>query len=494
MAHGASATGGASEPRRRRPNGTRRECHLAAERLLYPARMAALADTALMTLSTDATDPRARGLAAGSALAEPAGALPGRVPAAVRERWARHRRRAALRCARARARRELAPTARGGARGVRARGAGSSPSWSAALNARTELLALAECTTVGRCESAEGPWLAQNWDWYADGDPERCLVWSAAVEGARFATMTEAGILAKVGVSTRGIAVALNILYHASDGRGELGVPVHLVLRRLLEEAASTVDAWELLRETPYSASSCVTVVDAGGDGACFELSPAGVARIEPRDGLLAHSNHFLDDALAGGEAEQPAAWLPGSRGRLATAQRAGAARPRRGARRARRPRVGSAADLPPCRGSRSARPAAGRHGRVARHAPGSPGVARGRRTPVRVRLLALRGLTGRQAPGRAHLRRHCRAVRTGGAEIAPARVAAPAEALDDDRAARVSKPSPAPRARRHASPRAVPAGGRHVHRGARVRRPSAPPASEPSADSPRARDRRGRR
>ena len=141
-------------------------------------------------------------------------------------------------------------------------GARLEPELVAALNGRTELLALAECTTVGRCESADGPWLAQNWDWYADA-PERCLVWSAAVEGARFATMTEAGILAKVGVSTRGIAVALNILYHASDGRGELGVPVHLVLRRLLEEAASVGDAWELLRETPYSASSCITVVDA---------------------------------------------------------------------------------------------------------------------------------------------------------------------------------------------------------------------------------------
>jgi isopenicillin-N N-acyltransferase-like protein len=134
--------------------------------------------------------------------------------------------------------------------------------------------------------------------------------------------MTEAGILAKVGVSTRGIAVALNILYHAHDGTGELGVPVHLVLRRLLEEAASVDDAWALLRETPYSASSCVTVVDARGGGACFELSPAGVARIEPRAGLLAHANHFLDEALAGDEAEQPAAWLPGSRARLARAER----------------------------------------------------------------------------------------------------------------------------------------------------------------------------
>jgi isopenicillin-N N-acyltransferase-like protein len=201
-------------------------------------------------------------------------------------------------------------------------GSGLEPELVAALNGRTELLALPECTTVGRCESADGPWLAQNWDWYADA-PERCVVWSAAVEGARFATMTEAGILAKVGVSTRGIAVALNILYHAQDGRGPLGVPVHVVLRRLLGEAASVEDSWALLRETPYSASSCITVVDAAGGGACFELSPAGVARVEPRDGLLAHTNHFLDGELAAGEAEQPPEWLPGSHARLATAERA---------------------------------------------------------------------------------------------------------------------------------------------------------------------------
>ena len=47
--------------------------------------------------------------------------------------------------------------------------------------------------------------LAQNRDWYADA-PSRRVIWPAAVEGARFATMTEAGILAKVGVSTFGVA------------------------------------------------------------------------------------------------------------------------------------------------------------------------------------------------------------------------------------------------------------------------------------------------
>lgn len=278
--------------------------------------MSAPAETALATLTTDATDPRERGRAAGAALAERtalclAAYLPlfedgGRTRDDVRRFGAR-----VLQCTE----RWHAPLA--AELEAFAVGAQLEPELVAALNGRTELLALAECTAVGRCESADGPWLAQNWDWYADA-PERCLVWSAAVDGARFATMTEAGILAKVGVSTRGIAVTLNILYHAGDGRGELGIPVHLVLRRLLAEAASVEDAWELLRATPYSASSCVTVVDARGGGACFELSPAGVARIEPRDGLLAHTNHFLDDALARDEAEQPHDWLPGSRSRLA--------------------------------------------------------------------------------------------------------------------------------------------------------------------------------
>jgi isopenicillin-N N-acyltransferase-like protein len=294
---------------------------LAARDFFYPARMPALAQTALITLTTNETDPRARGLAAGSALAEPAA----RSLATYLPMFARggHDRDDVLRFG-ARVLERAADWHPPLAVELEAfaLGAALEPELVGALNGRTELLALAECTTVGRCNSPDGPWLAQNWDWYAD-DCRRCLVWSAAVEGARFATMTEAGVLAKVGVSTRGIALALNILYHAGDGTGELGVPVHLVLRRLLEEAASAGDVWELLRETPYSASSCVTVVDAAGDGACFELSPAGVARIEPRDGFLAHTNHFLDHALAGDEAEQPAAWVSGSRARLATAQRA---------------------------------------------------------------------------------------------------------------------------------------------------------------------------
>ena len=306
---------------RARPNGTRRECHLGRERLLYSSPHGRARRYGADDAEHGRDGSAGAGLAAGSALAEPAAlSLAAYLPLFASGGH------------------DLDDVRRFGARVLErtaswhpplaaeleafALGARLEPELVGALNGRTELLALAECTTVGRCESAEGPWLAQNWDWYADD--ARAL--PRVVGGRRGRALRDDDRGRHPGQGRRLDARDRGRAQHPlprERRRGELGVPVHLVLRRLLEEAASTDDAWELLRETPYSASSCVTVVDADGGGACFELSPAGVARIEPRDGLLAHTNHFLDDALAGGEAEQPAAWLPGSRARLATARRA---------------------------------------------------------------------------------------------------------------------------------------------------------------------------
>ena len=203
-----------------------------------------------------------------------------------------------------------------------AAGARQRPELVAALNGRTELLALDECTAVARLESDDGPWLAQNWDWYGD-EPERCVVWQTTVEGGSYTTMTEAGVLAKVGVSSRGLAVALNILHHRRDSSGPLGVPVHIVLRELLGTCATVADAAALLADLELSASSAVTVVDAGCNGACFELSPAGVRRIDPTDGLVVHANHFHAPELAAGELQQEFPLLEGSNARVALVARA---------------------------------------------------------------------------------------------------------------------------------------------------------------------------
>ncbi|MCC5579475.1 hypothetical protein IMZ11_27965 [Microtetraspora sp. AC03309] len=184
-----------------------------------------------------------------------------------------------------------------------AEGAGV-PLWVvAALNARTEILAVAGTPRGGECSTVvrTGPRSlgGQTWDWHeelADG----WHVQSVRGDTVSFTGITEYGILAKIGVNEAGVGVLFNILGHMDDGAH--GVPVHLVARRVLGGAESFADAIDILSGAPVSASTVVTVVTADR-AACVELSPAGVAVIPPDEtGRLVHTNHFIDPALAAGE------------------------------------------------------------------------------------------------------------------------------------------------------------------------------------------------
>ncbi|MGN6378281.1 MAG: C45 family autoproteolytic acyltransferase/hydrolase [Gaiellales bacterium] len=175
-----------------------------------------------------------------------------------------------------------------------------------ALNARTELLAASagagECSMVAVLGSAtrDGrPLSVQTWDWHEEL-ADCWLVWEILhADGRRVRTLTEAGIVGKIGVSGAGVGVHLNILGHQHDGP-PVGVPVHVACRRVLDEADGAVSALELLSNAAVSASSAVTVVadDAEGGAACtIELSPAGPGFVTPDTrGVLVHTNHFLAD------------------------------------------------------------------------------------------------------------------------------------------------------------------------------------------------------
>lgn len=158
-----------------------------------------------------------------------------------------------------------------------------------AVNARTELTVGAdECTVAGA-----GSVLAQNWDWHPDLQ-ESTLVWIVREEDRWFATLTEAGILAKIGLNDAGLGVCLNLLRCSEDG-GLDGTPIHLLLRRVLAECRSVGEAVELLTRARVSASSAVTVATPG-DVVTVELSPGGANVV--RGGT--HTNHFLVPPPAG--------------------------------------------------------------------------------------------------------------------------------------------------------------------------------------------------
>jgi isopenicillin-N N-acyltransferase-like protein len=107
-----------------------------------------------------------------------------------------------------------------------------------AVNARTELLAKAdpygerECSTVVVTPADAPAYGVQTWDWYASM-ADTWLRWRIPQpDGSWLETVTEYGLLAKIGVSSRGVGVLLNMLRHAGDDNDRVGLPVHLLSRR----------------------------------------------------------------------------------------------------------------------------------------------------------------------------------------------------------------------------------------------------------------------
>ncbi len=193
-----------------------------------------------------------------------------------------------------------------------------------AMNARTELFALgksrrdwtSECTTV-----ATSRFLAQNWDWKPEQESAIAVVDMAAVsnEKRRVVTLTEGGLLCKMGMNDAGLAVALNLIRSVDDCKKEgSGLPLHLLLRYLLAKCSNVQEALSLIRSVKVDASSCFTLMDASGNLEVVEICPSGVfvegSRRRP-DGLVAHTNHFVYAPHM-----QQAPLEPNSVSRLATA------------------------------------------------------------------------------------------------------------------------------------------------------------------------------
>jgi isopenicillin-N N-acyltransferase-like protein len=193
-----------------------------------------------------------------------------------------------------------------------AAGAGVSSHSVAAINARTEIIARFTPQGRGECSTAvllggERPITVQTWDWH-DRFEDNWLVWTIELPNDRtVVTMTEFGIVGKIGVNNVGLGVHLNFLRHRSD-RAAIGVPVHIVARRVLDEATNMDAAMGLVRSAAVSASSALTIIEFDGKDSTAvvaELFPEGPAYVLPEpDGVLVHTNHFVHPTAAIGDLE----------------------------------------------------------------------------------------------------------------------------------------------------------------------------------------------
>ena len=200
-------------------------------------------------------------------------------------------------------------------RGI-AEGAGRGEDEILALNCRTEILPptfperpgdawlaarlggkadFGECTALAVAPGSSttgGAILAQNWDWLGNQREALVLLRARREDGSSYLTLTEAGMLAKIGFNDRGFGVCLNILRSEDDGSAA-GVPVHVLLRALLD-CRDVADAEARIRPLRFGASSNVLCADAAGGRAALELSPSG-AYVLPGEGTaFCHTNHFL--------------------------------------------------------------------------------------------------------------------------------------------------------------------------------------------------------
>jgi len=149
-----------------------------------------------------------------------------------------------------------------------------------------------ECTAL---YSASHSVLAQNWDW--DHTAESLTVFLSVERtdtGRKILQICEPGILGKAGLNDAGVGVTLNILGTKDlHGDGAAGVPVHVLLRAVLEQD-SVEEAIACVESAPkhYGCQSCFIIGDDAGEYAILELN-GEVVDVAREAQPPVHTNHY---------------------------------------------------------------------------------------------------------------------------------------------------------------------------------------------------------
>jgi isopenicillin-N N-acyltransferase like protein len=153
------------------------------------------------------------------------------------------------------------------------------------------------CTTFALLPQATADghtWLGQNWDWLAGVHGRTFVLRARRTKEPSFVCLTEAGIAGgKMGVNECGIGLVENGLASSRDGSNPYQTPFHVRCRQVLD-AEGFEAALRPVTGTPRTCSANFVIGAAGGQIVNVESSPDHVSRLDPEDGIVTHSNHFL--------------------------------------------------------------------------------------------------------------------------------------------------------------------------------------------------------
>jgi len=173
----------------------------------------------------------------------------------------------------------------------------------AAANAR-EVLAH-ECTTftISGEHTADGiPIAGQNADLPAGTRDIGLVMKTVPNDRSSILMLTPAGQISYIGMNDLGMSVFANFL---NTGRWRAGFPRYLLSRTVLEH--DSIDAaLSRLATIPRASSRNVLIMERSGDAVDMEFAVEREARLDPEDGIIAHSNHFVAPELSDCETSTP--------------------------------------------------------------------------------------------------------------------------------------------------------------------------------------------
>ena len=164
----------------------------------------------------------------------------------------------------------------------------------------------AGCTSfaVSRQVSSLGAVAGQNWDNDVELDPHTVVLTRRPDNAPACATITQAGLIAYIGVSDAGIGVCLNTL--PAPAR-EHGVPHYFTVRAVFE-SRSLEAATEAVRRAERAIPANIMLATPQGP-ADFEVTidAVHVLRDDDEDGVVTHTNHCLHPELVAVNDDFPA-------------------------------------------------------------------------------------------------------------------------------------------------------------------------------------------
>lgn len=167
------------------------------------------------------------------------------------------------------------------------------------LNCRSEVLfAKADACSCVIIPSEQGEggdvFMGQTWDWLSSAVGNSVVLKIVKENSPTILMICEAGLIGGKGLNSEGLGICLNA---TSVGKGRVGMPLHLMMRNVLEAGLPT-EAIKAVSSVPRAGSGTFNIAARNNYEMIIEFSPDTFDVIMSSGEPLIHTNHYLSPLL----------------------------------------------------------------------------------------------------------------------------------------------------------------------------------------------------